>query len=145
MTNYTKNSVFNTKDAYFHSVHRFLYHPVHMCYRSKFEVRCGLAPRNGHSSPSDPEATEPVNSPFRDLERSSVSNFPQNLGSVSPNLGNRVNNTQRLNICRVVNLSQRSFTRRLSPKTRRPKKQRKNFSFFYWYIILNCRKTESFI
>ena len=56
---------------------------------SEYEVSFGLAPRNGELSPSVPETQEPFNSPFRarNPERSSDSNSPQNLGSVSQNLG----------------------------------------------------------
>ena len=56
---------------------------------SEYEVSFGIAPRNGELSPSVPETPEPLNSPFqaRNPERSSDSNFPQYLGSVSQNLG----------------------------------------------------------
>ena len=65
--------------------------------KSEYKVSFGLAPRNGELSPSDPETLEPFNSPFRDLnpERSSYSNFPQNLGSVSQNLGSQSLYTQK--------------------------------------------------
>ena len=56
---------------------------------SEYEVSFGLAPRNGELSYSKPKTLEPFNSPFRarNPERSSDSNSPQNLGSVSQKLG----------------------------------------------------------
>ena len=56
-----------------------------------------LAPRSKEFSPSDPETSKPLSSPFRarNPERSSDSNSSQNFGAVNQNLGPRSIDTQR--------------------------------------------------
>ena len=60
---------------------------------SEYEVSFGLAPRNLELSHSAPETPEPFNSPFRarSPEHMLYLNSPQNLESVSQNLGSMVN------------------------------------------------------
>ena len=60
---------------------------------SEYEVSFGIAPQNGELSPSNPQTSEPFNSPFQvqNPKRTSDSNFPSNLGSVCQNLWSRGN------------------------------------------------------
>ena len=64
---------------------------------SEYEASFGIVPRSGELSSSDPETSEPFNSPFRarNPERGSDSNSPQKLGSASQNLGSRGIYTRR--------------------------------------------------